>query len=55
MRNTSKVLVRKADGKRPLGRIGVDRRIILKSILKEQFMKIWTGFVSLRIQTSDAI
>jgi hypothetical protein len=34
-RNIYRVLVQKPDGKKPLGRVGIDERITLKWILKK--------------------
>jgi hypothetical protein len=35
LNNAYKILVGKPDGKRPLGRLGLDERIILEQILEE--------------------
>jgi hypothetical protein len=40
MRNAYKILVRKSEGKRPLADLGVDGRIILKSILEKQDARV---------------
>jgi hypothetical protein len=45
-RNEYKSLVRKLEGKRPLGNLGVDGKIILKCILKKHtglHVRLWTG------------
>jgi hypothetical protein len=52
MRNSCKMWVRNLEGNRPLGRPGVDGRIILKLILREQGGMVWIGFICLRIWTS---
>jgi hypothetical protein len=49
MRNACNILVRRDY----LKDRGVDLRIILKLILKEWGMTLWTGFFWLRIGTSD--
>jgi hypothetical protein len=43
MRNTYKILVRKCEGKRHLGDLGVVGRTILKLILKKYNVRMWTG------------
>jgi hypothetical protein len=48
MRNAYKILVGKSEGKRPLGNIGVDGRIILDWMLGKWS---WTGFTWLRIES----
>jgi hypothetical protein len=45
VRNVFKILFGKSEGRRPLGRPGIDGRIILE----------WTGFIYLRIKTSDRL
>jgi hypothetical protein len=45
------VLVGKPEGKRPLGRLGVDGRIILGWIFRKFNVGVWTGLVWLRIET----
>jgi hypothetical protein len=37
-----------AEGKRPLGRKGIDGRITLKWIFREWDWRVWTGFIWLR-------
>jgi hypothetical protein len=51
-RNSYNNVAGKPEGKRPLADLGVDRRIILKSISGKQGGKVWTGFIWLRIGTS---
>jgi hypothetical protein len=46
-----KSLVEKPAGKRPLGRIRCDGRIILKWNLRKQGGKVWIEFIWLRIRT----
>jgi hypothetical protein len=55
MRNAYKILVGKHEGKRPLGRICVDGRIILEWILRKLGGKGWTGFIWLRIGTNGGL
>jgi hypothetical protein len=50
-RGPYKVLVRKPERKRPLGRPGVDGRIILRWIFRKWDVGIWTGSSWLRIGT----
>lgn len=38
-----------------LEHIRVDEKIILKWILKDQVGKVWTGFIWLRIRTSNGL
>jgi hypothetical protein len=47
MRNAYTILLRRPEGKNHVGNLSVDRRIILKWI-----MKVWTGFNLLRIGLS---
>jgi hypothetical protein len=53
--NLYKVLEGKPEGKRPLGGLGTDGRIILKWILKKQDRRMWTGLIWLRIGTSGML
>ena len=46
-----RVLVRKPEGKRPLGNPGVDERIILKWTLRKWDGVAWTVLIWLRIGT----
>jgi len=54
-RGTYKVLVRKPEERDHLEDVGVDGRIILKSILKKSFARSWIGLVWLRIGTSGGL
>jgi hypothetical protein len=45
MRNAYKIIVRKPEWKRPLGRLGIDGRIILNWILRKVGVRVWTGFI----------
>jgi hypothetical protein len=49
-RGDCRVLVGKPEGKRPLGRLGTEWRIMLKCIFKTW---MWTGLVWLGMSTSD--
>jgi len=40
-----------AEGKRPLGRLGLDGSILLKWIFKKWDEEAWSGFIWLRIVT----
>jgi hypothetical protein len=51
MRNAYKILVGKPEGKRPLRRIGVDGKIILR----KRGGKLWTLFIWLRIGTGGVL
>jgi hypothetical protein len=53
MRNTYIILVRKAEGMRPLGR--PMRRWVnnIRMYLREKRWKLWNGFIWFRIVTSD--
>jgi len=51
MRGVYRVLVGKPEGKRPLGRPGVDRSIILRWIFRKWDVVMWTGSSWLRIGT----
>jgi hypothetical protein len=43
----------KPEGKKPLGRPKRSGRVILECILGKQGGRVWTGFICLRIATSD--
>jgi hypothetical protein len=49
------VLVGKSEGKRPLGNLAVDGRIILKLILQKFDIKAWDGFIWPEIGTSSGL
>jgi hypothetical protein len=53
-RNACRVVMGKPEGDRPLKNVGVQRRIILKWILKE-YNGEWTRFVWLRIWRSEEL
>jgi hypothetical protein len=42
----------KLEGKRPLGNLDVDGRIILKWIL-QKYKEVWTRYIWLRIETGN--
>jgi len=46
-----KILVRKTERMKPLGRLGVDEKIMLG----KQGGKVWTGFICLRIRTNGGL
>jgi hypothetical protein len=48
-RNTYIIFVGKPEGKTPLGRQGVDWKIILEWILWKQGRMVWTGCIWFRI------
>jgi hypothetical protein len=43
------------EGRNHLGDLSIDERIILKWILKKQGMRMWTGFMWLRIRTNSRL
>jgi hypothetical protein len=45
--------VAKSEGRNFFKDVGIDRRIILKRFLKKYNGRAWTGFIWLRIGTSD--
>jgi hypothetical protein len=51
----NKILVRKPEEKDMLGELGVDGRIILKLILKNYDVRMWTRFVWFRIESSSRL
>jgi hypothetical protein len=53
VRKIQKILVGKSECKRSLEDLGVDGKIILEWILKKWVRRMWTGFIWLRIGTSD--
>jgi hypothetical protein len=55
MRSEYKILVGKPEGKRPLGRLRLYRRIIIERILKKQFGGRRSAFICLRIGTSGGL
>jgi hypothetical protein len=48
-------LVGKREGKRPLGRPDVGRRIIISSIIRKWDVVVWTGSSWLRIGTGGGL
>jgi hypothetical protein len=54
-RNAYRLLVGKPEGKRPLGRQGVDGWIILGWILERWDGVMWTGLIWLRIGTGGEV
>jgi hypothetical protein len=46
-------LVRKSEWNGPLEELGIDGRIILERILGKWDGRLWTGYISLRIRTTD--
>jgi hypothetical protein len=48
-------IVGKPEGKRPLGRLRCDRKMTLEWILGKKVEKLWTGYIWLRIGTSDGL
>jgi hypothetical protein len=47
--------VRKPEGKRPVGRLDVGRKIILKWILERYDGVVRTGFIWLKMETSEGL
>jgi hypothetical protein len=45
IRNTYKLVVRKPEGKRPLGEPQYRKNNNIKMDLKERVMRMWTGFI----------
>jgi hypothetical protein len=54
-RNAYTIVVGKPEGKRLLGRLGVDGRLLLKWILDKQVVMIRTELICLRIGTSGGL
>jgi hypothetical protein len=52
IKNPYRILVGKPEGKNHLQDLGVDGKMILKWILQELVMRMWTGFARLRIETN---
>jgi hypothetical protein len=50
-----KILAEKPKRNRPLGRLNVYERILLKCILKKQGVRMWNGFIWLRTDTSGGM
>jgi hypothetical protein len=46
MKNAYNILVRKPEGKKPLGRLRHGWKEGIKMSLKEISVKVWTGFIS---------
>jgi hypothetical protein len=55
MRNASNILVRKPEGKRPLGRPRHSGKMILEWILGKQGGNEWTGCIWFRTWTSGRL
>jgi hypothetical protein len=54
MRTPSDILVEETDGKRQLGK-SRRRWRILKWIIKKQRVRMWTGFIWLRMESSSGL
>jgi hypothetical protein len=54
-RNAYRILVGKSEAKRPLGKSIIDEGIILRWILKEYSLMVWSGFIGIRIGSSGTI
>jgi hypothetical protein len=54
MENVYKILVGNQTGRDHLKDLGADVKII-KQVLKRNRMRMWTGFIWLRIETSDRV
>jgi hypothetical protein len=55
LRNAYRVLVGKIEGRNNSEDLGVDGWIILEWILGKYGENVWTGFICLRIGTSDGL
>jgi hypothetical protein len=55
MRNAHNILVGKPEGKNHLGDVGVEESTTLDWILKKWRVKVWTGFILLRVVTTGAL
>jgi hypothetical protein len=52
MRNVYRILVEKPDGKRNhLEDLGTDDRILLKCVLNQYNVRVWSGFIWLRMES----
>jgi hypothetical protein len=45
LRNSYKVLVGTCEARRSLGPLGIEERVVLKLMLKNWYMFVWTGFI----------
>jgi hypothetical protein len=55
MGNAYRILVRKSEEKKSLGRQRADKKIILKLALEKQCVRMWIGFMFHRIGTSSGL
>jgi hypothetical protein len=55
VKNAYKILVEKSEGKEPFVWLGVVGRIILKLTLKNYYMRMWIGFICLRIENTGKL
>jgi hypothetical protein len=55
MRNIYCILVGKPGEKRPLGRVDIDGKVIVNQFLKEIDVRIWIGFIWIRIGFSGGL
>jgi hypothetical protein len=54
-RGADSILMGRPEGRRPLGRLSVDERIILKWIFKNWDGRAWTGLIWLRTGTGGGL
>jgi hypothetical protein len=56
IRNAYKILIKiSKEKRRPVEETSVDGRIILRCILEKEGMRMWTGFILLRIGFSNGL
>jgi hypothetical protein len=55
VKNISRISLKNRKRRNSFGDLSLDHRIILKEILRKEYLKVWTGFICFRIGTSGGL